>query len=66
MCGRKYAHAKPLEAKGKRKRVGKTHALSDFGHLVLFKFYKHGLVLKLIEAIKIKNNKKLQCMEELC
>ena len=31
--------------------------------LVLFTFYKHGLVLNLTETIKIKNNKKLQSTE---
>lgn len=55
-------HTKLLEARGKRERWGGHMYFLTLDILILFKFYKHGLLLKLTEAI----NKKLQSKEELC
>ena len=46
-----------LEARGKRKGWGAHMNLLTWDILILFTFYKHGLLFKLTEAIKIKNNK---------
>lgn len=50
-------HLKLLEARGKQKWWGTRMNFLTWDILILFTFYKHGLLFKLTEAIKIKNNK---------
>lgn len=45
-----------LEARGKWKWWGACMNFLTWDILIMFTFYKHGLLFKLTEAIKIENN----------